>query len=129
MIVAAEGCSPGKGAAEYLVRRSGQAAGLVNKREHGQLRVGSAALQKVQAVLVVHKLHIAPVNALLSILLLQTPAAFSCIGYPNSRWKVLSAEIRHALGMTEEDKEQYIPNTAKYRASITKSSSASFVHK
>ena len=58
-------------AAAYLISCSGHAASFVNEGEHSKGRVDWRPLQEVKAVLVVYELHIAPVNALSSILLLH----------------------------------------------------------
>ena len=55
----------------HLVGGAGQAAGLVDEREDGHGGRSRAALQQIQAVLVVDELNIAPVDALLRILLLH----------------------------------------------------------
>jgi len=57
-------------AESYLVGSPGHAAGFINEGEHCQVGVDRGPLQQVQAVLVVNELHIAPVDALGSVLLL-----------------------------------------------------------
>ena len=67
-------CDGGKeqrAAAAYLISCSGHAASFVNEGEHGKGGVDRGPLQQVEAVLVVYEFHIAPVNALGSILLLH----------------------------------------------------------
>ena len=67
-------CGGGKAqtaAATYLISCSGHAAGFIDEGEHSKRGVDRGSLQQVQAILVVYELHIAPVNALSSILLLH----------------------------------------------------------
>ena len=56
----------------YLISGPRHSAGLINEGEDSQAGIDRGPLQQVQAILVVNKLHIAPVNALSSILFLQS---------------------------------------------------------
>ena len=55
----------------YLIGGPGKTTGFVDEGEDRQSRCAGGAFQQIQALLVVDELHIAPVDALPGILLLQ----------------------------------------------------------